>query len=120
MSRFVYMMVVLFLAGCHGHKQHQLTTKQQQELPVLNRWAVSFKEAVEQRFPSASDYKGKECSIRVHQPKGSRKITSMHVTEGNPELCMAATKAIQAASDDGVLPLTPGPIGEEFPLDFKP
>lgn len=120
MNRLVYMMAVFLLVGCQGHKQHQLSPKQQQEFSVINGWAVSFKGAVEQRFPSASDYKGETCSIRVHQPKGSRKITSMHVTEGNPELCIAASKAVQAASDDGVLPLTPDPIGEEFPLDFKP
>ncbi|BDS24897.1 hypothetical protein KAM576c_15160 [Enterobacter asburiae] len=120
MRRFVYMMVIFFLAGCHGHNQHQLTTKQKQDLPVINRWAVSFKEAIEQRFPSASDYKGETCTIRVHQPKGSNKIASMQIIEGDAGLCMAASKAIKAASDDGVLPFTPDPIGEEFPLDFRP
>ncbi|HHT0992386.1 cell envelope biogenesis protein TolA [Enterobacter roggenkampii] len=112
--------LVFFLVGCHGPKQQTLTPKQKQDFPIINEWAVSFKQAVESRFPSASKYAGDTCTISVHQPKGTNKITNMHVVEGSPELCKAAVKAIKAASDDGLLPLTPEPIGEEFPLDFKP
>ena len=119
MSKFLCFLV-LFLVGCQGPKQQTLTPKQRQEFPIINRWAVKFKEAVESRFPYASRYVGDTCTIRVHQPKGTNKINNMHVVEGNPELCKAAVKAIQTASDDGLLPLTPDLIGEEFPLDFKP
>ncbi|HDX4047752.1 TPA: cell envelope biogenesis protein TolA [Enterobacter soli] len=119
MSRFLCFLV-FFLVGCHGSKQQTLTPKQRQEFPVVNQWAGNFKEAVERRFPSASEYAGDTCTIRVHLPKGTNKITNMHVVGGDPELCKAAIKAAQAASDDGLLPLTPEPIGEEFSLDFKP
>jgi membrane protein involved in colicin uptake len=106
MSKFLCFLV-LFLVGCQGPKQQTLTPKQRQEFPIINQWAVKFKEAVESRFPYASRYVGDTCTIRVHQPKGTNKINNMHVVEGNPELCKAAVKAIQTASDDGLLPLTP-------------
>jgi len=44
----------------------------------------------------------------------------MDKVEGDQELCKAVAKAIQAASDDGLLPLTPEPVGEAFFVDFKP
>lgn len=119
MKKLVCLLAVLILVGCQSHKQQSLTSKQQQTLPNINRWASDFKEAVEQRLTSASDYDGKICTIRVHQPKGTRKISSVSGVEGDPGLCNAAIKAIQAASDDGVLPLTPDAIGDAFLLDFK-
>lgn len=119
MKKRVCLLAVLIVAGCQSHKQQPLTVKQQQELPTISRWAFDFKEAVEQRLPSVSKFAGKICTIRVHQPKGTKKISSMYAVEGDPGLCDVAIKAIQAASDDGVLPLTPDAIGEEFPLDFK-
>ena len=89
MSKFLCFLV-LFLVGCQGPKQQTLTPKQRQEFPIINQWAVKFKEAVESRFPYASRYVGDTCTIRVHQPKGTNKINNMHVVEGNPELCKAA------------------------------
>lgn len=119
MSRLICFLI-LFLVGCHGPKQQTLTPKQRQDFSVVHQWASNFKETVERRFPSASRYAGDTCTIRVHQPKGTNKITNMDGVEGDPELCEAAVKAIKAASDDGLLPLTPEPIGEAFFADFKP
>lgn len=114
------MLVLLLLTGCQSHKQQSLTPKQQQEFPVVSRWAGSFKEAVERKFPDASEYAGKTCTIRVHQPKGSNVVTNATAEGGDPGLCNAALKAIRDASDARTLPPSPAPIGESFSVDFKP
>ncbi|AIR61565.1 cell envelope integrity protein TolA [Cedecea neteri] len=118
MNRKVYLLAATLLIGCQGNDQQ--SQKQKQEFRVVNSWANDFINAVMGDFSDINEYAGRSCTIRVHQPKGSHKITGMRVVEGDTRLCIAATKAIQAASDKGVLPLTPGPVGEEFPLDINP
>ncbi|WP_347003940.1 cell envelope integrity TolA C-terminal domain-containing protein [Enterobacter roggenkampii] len=120
MKKVAYLLAVLLLAGCQGHKQQALTPKQQQEFPVVNSWAGNFKEAVERKFPNASDYAGKTCTIRVHQPKGAREVTEASAAGGDPGLCDAALAAVWAASDERSLPPSPEPVGENFSIDFKP
>ena len=119
MKKLVCLLAVLILVGCQSHNKKSLTATQQKKLNNINSWVSDFQEAVEQRLPSASQFAGKICTIRVHQPKGTNEISNMYSEGGDAGLCDAALKALRAASDDGALPLTPDAVGENFSLDFK-
>ncbi|MEO3739260.1 cell envelope integrity TolA C-terminal domain-containing protein [Kosakonia sp. WA-90] len=105
-------LLVFMITGC--------TTTHKISVPKgIDEYAASAKSAVESAFSEPDKFKGKTCSLYVHQPSGG-KVTGVEVEKGDVALCKASLVAINTAVKSGHFPDKPEGLPERIVFDFKP
>jgi len=129
MKKIVVLTFALVLSGCHtrtnpiNHKgikspdaseiksQCEAQTPQQTQQREVMLWICQASTSIQHRFFDADTYRGKTCDVRIKLAQRDHPV-KINVVGGDPDLCVAATEAINQAVDNNTFP-----VGRPFQKD---